>query len=487
MQPMNWGRASRGVLVFGTATVLLGGVQSPASDSNSLALRAVRSYRGEHRTQIDAFLQVPYGWIAPTKDAPGGVLSYQVSVKVTDSTGLTLLKQSWQNHADASLRKVEAFGVEVIHFSIAPGRYRLAVEIRDSMSGQSASSAVELEGFTAPPPASDLLLSPQIRMAAGKDSVPQAAEVLWGPMLVTAAAQLELTPLRARAFYLLEAYSPEPASGTLEMVVSDSQGKAVVRTAPNSVQVAAGGGVLHGQLDLTGLPPGRYSMRADLNLGAGPIQRSASFLMHGVGETLEREVAWLASARVADEGYFGQMNDDSLAAAAAPLVLVAESGELASWDKSLSTQARRNFLTRFWSVRDPTAGTPRNEAREAFYQKVQEANRQYKETGASGVTGWRTDRGRIYLRNGPPDEVKQQGAHGEGGRLQGRAVAWEVWRYTSSGKDRHYIFVDRSGLGAYRLVRSNDIKENGLSNWNEFFGREDLEEINLFLGRDVFR
>jgi GWxTD domain-containing protein len=475
------------VLVFGTATVLLGGVQGQSGERSSVALRAVRSYRGEHRTQIDAFLQVPYGWIAPTKDAPGGILSYQVSVRVTDSTGLTLLNQSWQNHADAGLRRVEAFGVEVIHFSVAPGRYRLAVDIKDSISGQSASSAIGLEGFTSPPPASDLLLSPQIRLAAGKDSTPQTAEVLWGSMLVTAAAQLELTPLRARAFYLLEAYSAEPASGTLEMVVSDSLGKTVVRTTPNPVQVAAGGGVLHGQIDLTGLPPGIYSMNAVLELGHGPVKRSASFVMHGMGETLEKEVARAAAARVADEGYFGQMNEDSLAAAAAPLGMIAEPGELASWDKSLSTKAKRTFLTRFWSARDPTAGTPRNEAREAFYQKVERANREYRETGNGSSAGWRTDRGRIYLRNGPPDEIKQQGAHGEGGRLQSRAFGWEAWHYTSSGKDRYYIFVDRSGLGAYRLVRSNDIKENGLSNWSEFFGREDLEEINRFLGRDVFR
>src|SRR5712692_2360188 len=95
-------RALRGAVVLGTAAVLLGGVQSPSSDRGSVLLRAVRSYRGEHRTQIDAFLQVPYGWIAPVSDAPSGVLSYQVSVRVTDSTGLTLLKESWQNHADAS-------------------------------------------------------------------------------------------------------------------------------------------------------------------------------------------------------------------------------------------------------------------------------------------------------------------------------------------------------------------------------------------------
>ena len=44
-------------------------------------------------------------------------------------------------------------------------------------------------------------------------------------MLVTAAARLELTPLRPMVFYLLEAYSPQQAEGTLAMKVVDSAGK----------------------------------------------------------------------------------------------------------------------------------------------------------------------------------------------------------------------------------------------------------------------
>ena len=483
---VNLRKALQGTSVLVAATGLLGGVQGPASD-DTVMVHAVRFYRGQQKTRIDAFLQVPYGWIAPTEDAPGGKLSYEVSVRVIDSAGTSLVNESWSNQADAGMRGEEAFGVQGIHFWVAPGRYRLDVEVKDSISGRTKSSTTDLQGFSEPPAASDLLLSPMIRLATGSDSVPQTAEVRWGPMVVTAAARLELTPLRARAFYLLEAYSSEPASGTLSMVVSDSQGKLVVRTDAIAVQVAAGGGVLHGQLNLTGLPPGQYTMKALLDLGHGTIERSADFLMHGVGESLEKDVARREVERVSDQGYFSEMSDDSLTAAAAPLEVIAQSGELASWGKSLSTGGKRNFLARFWAARDPTPGTPRNEAREAFYQNVELANREYRESGQGTPAGWRSDRGRIYLRNGSPDEVKQQGANGGGGRLQSRALAWEVWHYTSSGKDRFYIFIDRTGMRTYKLVHSNDVKENGLSNWNEFFGRDDLEEISRFLGTDVFR
>src|SRR2546423_5570859 len=111
---VNLRKTLKGTSAFVAATVLLGGVQAPSTTDRTVTVRAVRSYRGESRTQVDAFLQVPYRWIASTKDSAGGLLSYQLSVRVTDSTGLTLMKESWQNHADGSLGGTDAFGVEVI-------------------------------------------------------------------------------------------------------------------------------------------------------------------------------------------------------------------------------------------------------------------------------------------------------------------------------------------------------------------------------------
>lgn len=461
------------------------GAQQVRTDEG-IVVYAMRSYRPERRTDVDAFLQVPYSWLRPSSDT-NPRLSYRVTVKVQDSTGLTLLKNAWQNHAPAPMREANASGLDIFHFSVAPGHYRLSVEVQDSITGHTASSATNLEGFSSAPTASDLLLSPEIRAVSPTDSVPQPSELRWGHMLVTAAAQLELTALRPRAYYLLEAYSQQPADGSLRLVVEDSSGKAVVRTPPTQVHVAAGGGVLRGQINLTGLPPGQYLMKAVLRLGQDSTQRSAVFLMRDVGETLARDVAQRAAARVGDEGYFAAMGNDALIAAEEPLATIAESQELESWDKSLSLNGKRNLLARFWARRDPTPGTPRNEVREAFYQNVEYANRAYRESGRGTLLGWRSDRGRIYLRYGPPDDVLRQGAHGEGGRLQSRALPYEVWRYTRSGKDRHYIFVDRTGVGSFSLVRSNDLKESGLPNWNEFFGREDLEEIGRFLGRDFFQ
>ncbi len=145
-------------------------------------------------------------------------------------------------------------------------------------------------------------------------------------MLVTAAARLDLTPLRSTAYYLIEAYAAKEESGTLTLRVVDSAGKELIATAPR-VQVPGGGGVLKGQLDLSGLPAGAYSMVASLALAGGTVERTAAFTMAELDETLDKDVARREAARMTDAGYFDEMNAEQLDRAREPLVLVAESGE----------------------------------------------------------------------------------------------------------------------------------------------------------------
>jgi GWxTD domain-containing protein len=470
--------AVRWAALMGLA-VLAQAEQRPAAPESPLILRAVRSYRAEqHRTEVTAFLQVPYMILEPTSDSAGG-LSYSITVKVTDSTGLALLQQSWQNHAPETMRQPQAFGVETVRFSLAPGRYKLDVGVKDSVSGRTVDQTVDIQGFDSAPPASDLLLSPSIRPATADDTVPRPAELRWGKMLVTAAARLQLTPLRSMAYYLIEAYSGPAAEGTLSLKVVDSTGKPLTTTPPTKIQVPAGGGVLKGELDLTGLPAGHYVMKAEVKLGGQTVERTADFAMAGLDQTLSKDVARREAARVTDAGYFDEMTGPQLDDAKEPLQLIAKSGELSPWKKDLSLRAKRRFLTEFWTRRDPTPGTVVNEGRQRFYDAIAFADRNYSEHGRAARPGWKTDRGRVFVRNGKPDDVLTRPA-------AGRSPPYEVWHYTT-GKNRYYIFLDRTeGLGDYQLIASNDVQEQSLPNWQQLMHKEDaIIDISRFLGIEL--
>ena len=312
-------------------------------------------------------------------------------------------------------------------FVVAPGKYRLEVGVEDSVSGRKASGGIEVQALSDSDRASDLLVAPEMRLATADDTVPRPGEFRTGNNLVTAAARVMLTPLRAKVYYLLEAYSDSGEAGTMSVSIRDSAGKTSIKTPDIPVSVTAGGSVLKGQLDLTGLPEGDYTMVAALKLGGRNVERSATLSMAGLGETLARDSARREGDRVTDTGYFAAMSGEQLDQAKAPLLYVAESGELSAWQAGLSLDAKRRFLTNFWQKRDPTPGTARNERREAFYEAIAYANRSYKEGGRKTVSGWRSDRGRIYARNGAPDDVFRR-------QQEGDSPPYEVWRY-SRAKD----------------------------------------------------
>jgi GWxTD domain-containing protein len=76
---------------------------------------------------------------------------------------------------------------------------------------------------------------------------------------------------------------------------------------------------------------------------------------------------------------------------------------------------RQQFIAQFWLRRDPTPGTAANEAKEEHYRRIQYANLRFKE---GEKAGWATEKGRTYIRFGPPDELE---SHPEKG--------YEQWLY----------------------------------------------------------
>jgi len=451
-------------------------VSVPQSESG-LVLRAVRFYRpDQNRTRVKGLVQIPFSMIQAGGTA--GQLNYTVSVRVVDSTGLTLYQQSWSNRARSQGASAEAYTVEIVDFVVAPGRYRLEVGVRDSASGRQTNGGIEVLALSEKDRASDLLVAPEMRLATANDTVPRPGEFRTGNNLVTAVAQVHLTPLRAKVYYLLEAYANSSETGTMSVAIRDSAGKTSIETPEVPVTVAAGGSVLKGQLDLTGLAQGSYTMVARLNLGGQIIERAAAISMAGLQETLARDSARSQADRATEAGFFGAMSAPELDRARAPLLYIAEPRELSAWSDELSLEGKRRFLTDFWTKRDPTPGTAKNERMEQFYAAIDYANRTYKEGGRNAVSGWRSDRGRIYAKNGAPNDVLRR-------QQEGRAPPYEVWSY-ASGKGHYYIFADRSGFGAYNLVHSNDIKEPGFPGWEGVLGGPAVADAGRFLGVDLF-
>lgn len=127
-------------------------------------------------------------------------------------------------------------------------------------------------------------------------------------------------------------------------------------------------------------------------------------------------------------------------------------------------EERENFIENFWRRRDPNPDTEENEYREEYYERIAYANEHY----SSGIPGWKTDRGRIYIAWGKPDGVETHPTGGaydrpsyEGGGST-TTYPFEVWFYRhldGVGDGIEIEFVDPTGTGEYRIARDANEKD----------------------------
>jgi GWxTD domain-containing protein len=117
--------------------------------------------------------------------------------------------------------------------------------------------------------------------------------------------------------------------------------------------------------------------------------------------------------------------------------------ERATFQSLTNNRAREAFIIDFWERRDPTPGTPVNEAKEELYRRIAYSNERFPEAGRAG---WRSDRGRLYITYGPPDEIEKHPAAPAGSVSE----AW-LYRHLEGIGDQITIeFVD-TGSGEVRL------------------------------------
>src|SRR5262245_33826711 len=89
-----------------------------------------------------------------------------------------------------------------------------------------------------------------------------------------------------------------------------------------------------------------------------------------------------------------------------PVRYVVPQEDRVAYRKLETTEERARFIRRFWAARDPERTTPENEYRALFMRRLDEAQRLF--TTESTKPGWKTDRGRIWILIGPPDETDDQ-------------------------------------------------------------------------------
>ncbi|MDD2227980.1 MAG: GWxTD domain-containing protein [Candidatus Cloacimonetes bacterium] len=113
--------------------------------------------------------------------------------------------------------------------------------------------------------------------------------------------------------------------------------------------------------------------------------------------------------------------------------------------RSVPEEKYPEAIASYWKANDPSPGTARNENRERFYQRVLMADQLF--TVHKKLKGWSSDRGRIYIKKGEPDEIVSE--------------VYPLGRYpniiwTYYQQNLEFIFADKQGFGLYTLLNKEE-------------------------------
>ncbi len=206
---------------------------------------------------------------------------------------------------------------------------------------------------------------------------------------------------------------------------------------------AATGGILVNRIRRLLRQPEEPRAVAGLILSMGLLL--GAFCMIAVAQQA-KSAAQAADENRVDTPFERWLNED--------VVYIISDEERAAFERLAADEERARFIEQFWERRDPTPGTPANERKVEHYRRIKYANERW----TASVAGWKSDRGRLYLLYGPPDEIESHPS-GETIKRPGSSTTFanpfEMWRYRrieGLGEDVWATFEDKERSGDFPLI-----------------------------------
>ncbi len=433
----------------------------PVRSAFRIAVDIARFAGPDSLTHLEVYYGVSEASLTYRGDSTGFIGALTMSLQVVDSTGVVdsrqwVLPRVIRDSAEfATPRNILSFET----LTLRRGEYRLSLVGADSLDlsrADTVSMPVSVRGFAPQVEGlSDIELCSRITPSGDKSSpfYRNTLEVIPNP------SRLFGQGLPVVYFYA-EVYNLNLTPGpnvVLRAAILDNHGTEVVSQAkskPRTFQSSAE----YGSMNIASLPGGSYRFFISLlDSSSVPPRLLASsekkFFVYnpGIGEQAA------PSAADRQDRIFAFMTEPEADDEIRKIRYLTTEPERAQIEKLADLGAKRNFLRTFWSGREsePVAGPAG--AREMYLSRIREADGKYAERNRAG---WLSDRGRVSVVYGEPDDVERHPSETE-------AHPYEIWEYRSLQAGAVFIFVDNLGFGSYRLVHSTHLDELRNENWFE--------------------
>jgi len=217
----------------------------------------------------------------------------------------------------------------------------------------------------------------------------------------------------------------------------------------NSAVIATG-------LNLATLPMGKYQLQVTVSepsTGQSAQARKVFFVYR------EEEVAGSAERIVTEP-----KDEEEAHKIRNIITYIATPGDLRLYDGS-TLEGKQNFLKDFWKSKDPDLTTPTNEYKMEIYSRFAFASQKFATGTVRASEGWKSDRGRIYIVYGPPDDIVEH-------TYRPDRKPWDKWTYYNVQGGVVFLFEDQNGYGDYLLVHSTARGEKRDPKWQKYLDEE---------------
>jgi GWxTD domain-containing protein len=334
------------------------------------------------------------------------------------------------------------------------GEYTIEVSVVDSLNKvrrDSISLPIKFQGFGNLIGMSDVELCSDIKSSDQKNDLfyKNSLEVLPDPTLVFGVASHPVM------FNYSEIYNIDVArTYTVKTQVIGQDGM-VIKETSRSRRYGVKNAVEAGTTNVASIPSGRYVFRLVLADEAGNVvsQKEKNFYLYNPHIKPNPKAA---SSIKATE--LAGMSAEELAEEFRKAQYVATDQEIKTFSQITSQEGRREFLAKFWSEVEVGRSGRAGILRSVYLQRVLAAVQRFRTMGREG---WRTDRGRVLILYGEPDEIERFPSSQD-------SKPYEAWHYYSIENGVEFDFVDRSGFGEYTLVNSTKRGELRDDDWQRF-------------------
>ena len=400
-----------------------------------------------------------------TRDGATQIATVMCSLSA-DQWGIVRGAEKWMFRAERTAGETGERGlVGVRSLVLAPGEYRFTAVVLDSATPHIVDTVTvnfTVHAFSAPKPTvSSIQLAQSLRYAAPSESSPF---IKGGIELIPNARDVYQDGALTLVYYA-EVYNLQQLKPTdslfVETYIIDQGGIPVYhRVVPRPHSVPAIAVVESLPLDAVNSGKYRVIVRA-ITAHGGSVRSDTAIARHDfsvVNSALPAFVDPMDAPDVASSEFVGksEMELDTLFSQCVPIATKEEQETFASIS---GAAPKAEFMFRFWDSRNRT-GTPYT--LKEYHAALDFVNAEFK---SMGKQGWRTDRGKVFLKYGPPSTPAEKHYFGVDSK------PYEIWFYNNIEGGVQFVFVDIGGYGEFKLVHSDKRGEIRDDNWRERYAK----------------